>query len=112
MTTHQYTRRNSPFSPFSEKFDAEILLSPYRGEEEEIGDFPGVLKKTPPQPPATPPAPRIWLHLDAVWRELDRQYLAHHWQCTTCKTAGAGRGDRCDTGQRLHHRLAQAVRSA
>lgn len=27
------TRRNSPFSPFSEKFDAEILLSPYIGEE-------------------------------------------------------------------------------
>lgn len=23
-------RRNSPFSPFSEKFDAEILLSLYR----------------------------------------------------------------------------------
>lgn len=26
-------RRNSPFSPFSEKFDAEILLSLYRRGE-------------------------------------------------------------------------------
>jgi len=33
-------RRNSPFSPFSEISDAEILLSPYIGEEKN-GDFPG-----------------------------------------------------------------------
>ena len=31
------TRRNSPFSPFSEKFDAEILPSPFIGEEENGG---------------------------------------------------------------------------
>ena len=61
---------------------------------------------------ATPPAPRSWLHLDSAWRELDRQYICHHWQCPSCCTAGAGRGDRCDTGQRLHDQLAQAVRSA
>ena len=62
--------------------------------------------------PPTPPAPRVWLHLDAAWRRLDALYLAHHWTCTTCCTAGAGRGNRCDTGQRLHDQLAQAVRSA
>lgn len=62
--------------------------------------------------PPTPPAPRVWLHLDAAWRRLDALYLAHHWQCTTCCTAGAGRGTRCDVGQRLHDQLAQAVRSA
>ena len=62
--------------------------------------------------PPTPPAPRVWLHLDAAWRRLDALYLAHHWTCTTCCTAGAGRGSRCDIGQRLHDQLAQAVRSA
>ena len=60
----------------------------------------------------TPPAPRVWLHLDQAWRRLDALYLAHHWTCPTCCTAGAGRGERCDTGQRLHDQLAQAVRSA
>ena len=30
--------RNSPFSPFSETSDAEILLSPYIGEEK-TGNF-------------------------------------------------------------------------
>lgn len=33
-------RRNSPFSPFSEISNAEILLSPYIGEEK-AGDFAG-----------------------------------------------------------------------
>ncbi len=71
-----------------------------------------VLEKPAPATPPTPPAPRSWLHLDAAWRRLDALYLQHHWTCTACKTAGAGRGDRCDTGQRLYDQLAQAVRSA
>ena len=67
----------------------------------------------PPKPaPATPPAPRSWLHLDAAWRRLDALYLAHHWQCPACRTAGAGRGARCEVGQRLHDQLAKAVKSA
>ena len=74
--------------------------------------LPPAPRPAPAPLPPTPPAPRVWLHLDAAWRRLDALYLAHHWQCTTCKTAGAGRGDRCDTGQRLHDQLAQAVRSA
>ena len=74
--------------------------------------LPPAPRPAPAALPPTPPAPRVWLHLDAAWRRLDALYLAHHWTCTTCCTAGAGRGDRCDTGQRLHDQLAQAVRSA
>ena len=40
-----------------------------------------------PAPAPTPPAPRCWLHLDSSWRELDRQYICHHWQCPSCRTA-------------------------
>lgn len=74
--------------------------------------LPPAPRPAPAPLPPTPPAPRVWLHLDAAWRRLDALYLAHHWTCTTCCTAGAGRGNRCDTGQRLHDQLAQAVRSA
>ena len=74
--------------------------------------LPPAPRPAPAALPPTPPAPRVWLHLDQAWRRLDALYLAHHWQCTTCCTAGAGRGTRCDVGQRLHDQLAQAVRSA
>lgn len=35
MAVGEVKRRNSPFSPFSAKSDAEILLSPYMGGGEE-----------------------------------------------------------------------------
>ena len=35
------------------------------------------------------------------WRELDRVYLAHHFNCPTCIAAGRGRGLRCGTGSVL-----------
>lgn len=79
---------------------------------EQRASLPPAPRPAPAALPPTPPAPRVWLHLDAAWRRLDALYLAHHWTCTTCCTAGAGRGNRCDTGQRLHDQLAQAVRSA
>lgn len=34
-------RRNSPFSPFSEKFDAEIRRPPYKGGEGSVFFFGG-----------------------------------------------------------------------
>lgn len=44
------TRRNSPFSPFSEKFDAEILPSPYEGEVDNGGRFPDAAARVQPTP--------------------------------------------------------------
>lgn len=35
------------------------------------------------------------------WRELDRVYLAHHFNCPTCIAAGRGYGLRCGTGTAL-----------
>lgn len=35
------------------------------------------------------------------WRELDRVYLAHHFNCPTCIAAGRGRGLRCGVGRSL-----------
>lgn len=44
------TRRNSPFSPFSEKFDAEILPSLFIREEENGGRFPDAAARVQPTP--------------------------------------------------------------
>lgn len=69
--------------------------------------------ETPPAPaPATPPAPRCWLHLEQQWRQLDAAYLQHHWACDTCKAAATGHSARCAVGQHLHDKYAQAVRCA
>ncbi len=37
----------------------------------------------------------------AAWRELARAYHLHHFTCTTCQSAGQGRGMRCGTGSAL-----------
>ena len=94
---------------------------PFPGSRERVGNgwervgMGGIEEPPKPAPaalPPTPPAPRSWLHLDSAWRQIDALYLQHHWTCTTCKTAGAGRGARCEVGQRQHDALAQAVKSA
>jgi hypothetical protein len=36
-----------------------------------------------------------------TWRELDRAYLAHHFNCPNCVAAGQGRGLRCGVGAAL-----------
>ncbi len=57
-----------------------------------------------PAPAATPALPHA-IGPDrssaAPWRELDRAYLAHHQQCTACKCAGRGYGERCVIGMLL-----------
>lgn len=74
-----------------------------------------------PPAPAPAPAPAAptskrpspgWLHLEQPWRELDRQYLQHHWQCPACKATSTGHSDRCAAGQHLHDDYAQAVTTA
>ena len=66
------TRRNSPFSPFSEKFDAEILPSPFIGEEENGGK-----KRRPEKDP-----------FDARVVCPDCQHLAQRKRCMNWKAAG------------------------
>ena len=66
------TRRNSPFSPFSEKFDAEILPSPFIGEEENGGK-----KRRPEKDP-----------FDARVVCPDCQHLAQRKRCMNCPPAG------------------------
>jgi hypothetical protein len=42
-----------------------------------------------------------WHHVDAPWRELADAYHLHHFKCTTCISAGQGRGLRCGVGAAL-----------
>ena len=37
------------------------------------------------------------------WRELDRAYQSHHWNCVTCQASGRGKnyGLRCGAGAAL-----------
>ncbi|WPC65676.1 hypothetical protein SBP18_14410 [Rhodoferax ferrireducens] len=44
-----------------------------------------------PEPPQDP----------AAWRELAQAYHLHHVNCSTCCSAGQGRGLRCGTGAAL-----------
>ena len=44
------------------------------------------------------------------WRELDRVYLAHHFNCPTCIAAGRGRGLRCGVGRSLWAAYSAAIR--
>jgi hypothetical protein len=36
-----------------------------------------------------------------LWRELDRAYLGHHFNCPTCVAGGQARGLRCSVGASL-----------
>ena len=57
-----------------------------------------------PTPAPTPPAPRKVYKCaasDETWRERDRAYQAHHFQCPACIAAGHGRGLRCPDGLAL-----------
>ena len=49
------------------------------------------------QAPANDPMP-----VDpAAWKAIDQEYLAHHFACPICISAGQGRGLRCGTGAAL-----------
>ena len=60
----------------------------------------GVIVDATPQAPAPAPEP-LPAPSDPTWQELDRAYLRHHNQCTTCQCAGRGYGQRCDSGMEL-----------
>lgn len=62
----------------------------------------GVVVDAAPLAPASEPAPApAPAPPGPMWQELDRAYLAHHNQCTTCQCAGRGYGQRCATGFEL-----------
>ena len=81
---------------------------------------------TPTPPPPSAPAPHGahtvpapdqpqalgWLHMERPWRVADRLYEAHHWQCSTCKSAATGHTARCPEGQHLHDAYTQAAMAA
>lgn len=51
--------------------------------------------------PAPPPRPPETKHIDADWHAAAEAYHQHHFSCTACKSAGQGRGERCNTGSAL-----------
>jgi len=59
-----------------------------------------IVDAAPPAPASAPPEPTP-APSDPTWQEMDRAYLAHHIQCTTCQGAGRGYGQRCDSGMEL-----------
>lgn len=86
----------------SMELDAEILAADIlRGFR---------LKRAPePEPqiaptqvePPPPPRPPETKHIDADWHAAAEAYHQHHFSCTACKSAGQGRGERCNTGSAL-----------
>ncbi|MFN7855502.1 MAG: hypothetical protein ACK5OA_02780 [Acidovorax sp.] len=58
----------------------------------------GVIVDAAPPGPTPEPPPAL---SGPTWQELDRAYLAHHIQCTTCQCASRGYGQRCTTGSEL-----------
>ncbi|HMW31339.1 MAG TPA: hypothetical protein PKE44_17405 [Plasticicumulans sp.] len=67
----------------------------------------------PPADPDDEPAPAVRpadgrvQNAYGAWRlpaehAAVEDYDRHHWQCTVCRRAGSGYGDRCAEGERLH----------
>ena len=81
----------------------DLVLTLHRCHGYEDARLPmGVIVDAAPPTPAPAPAPEpAPAPPGPMWQELDRAYLAHHNQCTTCQCAGRGYGQRCDSGMGL-----------
>lgn len=72
---------------------------------------PSLAPQTPTVPPATQPKPLPLPKFDQAqaWREADKAFQAHYWQCPQCKAGGRTRGSLCPTGAQLHQQYEQAA---
>jgi hypothetical protein len=80
--------------------DLVLTLQRCHGYEDARLPMGVIVDAAPPAPAAAPPEPAP-APPGPMWQELDRAYLAHHNQCTTCQCAGRGYGQRCDSGMEL-----------
>ena len=63
-------------------------------------------------PPAPAPMPLPKFHIDQAWREADKAFQAHYWNCPACKAGGRTRGPLCPQGQQLSAAVDQAFAAA
>ena len=107
---HLPTAQNTPFSEGEGGIGKTVGRVGWQNTEVEakasevLATAPAVVAPAPDTAKPLPP-----FHIAQPWREADKAYQAHYWNCAVCKAGGRTRGPLCPTGAELHQQYEQAA---